>query len=178
MERMIITISGPPGSGKTTVAKLLSQRLAMDIVFVGELFRDLAEERGLTLAEFGKLAEKDHNIDIELDKRVLELAMKEEIILEGRLAGLMLKKQNIEAFKIWLDAPLKVRAQRIAQRENKDPEVVIVEIGFREKCEWERYKDIYEFDMGDKSVYDLVVDSSNQKPEEIVLQIVDALDRR
>lgn len=178
MERMIITISGPPGSGKTTVAELLSQRLAMDIVFIGELFRDLAEKRGLSLAEFGKLAEKDHNIDIEFDKRVLELAKKGEMILEGRLAGLMLKRQNIEAFKIWLNAPLKIRAQRIAQRENKDPEVVIVEIGFREKCELERYKDIYGFDMADKSVYDLVVDSSNQKPEEILLLILEALDRR
>jgi predicted cytidylate kinase len=178
MERMIITISGPPGSGKTTAAKLLSQKLDLNLVIIGEIFRDFAKERGLTLAELGKIAEEDHNIDTELDNRVLEIAGKGNIILEGRLAGLFLEKHGVDAFRIWIDAPLTIRAERIAGRENKDPEMVRGEIEVREACERDRYKDIYGFDMGDKSIYDLVLDSSEMAPEEIIERILKALERR
>ncbi|MFQ6072541.1 MAG: (d)CMP kinase, partial [Methanosarcinales archaeon] len=39
---MIITISGKPGSGKSTVAKALSDYFLMDLVSSGEVFRQLA----------------------------------------------------------------------------------------------------------------------------------------
>ena len=67
---MKITISGPPGSGKTTVGRLLAQRLGCEFVSTGTVFREMAAERGLSLAEFGEMAEHDHEIDAEMTGRV------------------------------------------------------------------------------------------------------------
>ncbi|WP_292351086.1 AAA family ATPase, partial [Methanomethylovorans sp. PtaU1.Bin093] len=58
---MLITISGLPGSGTTTVSNLLSRHYEMEMISAGEVFRTLAKERGVTLAEFGELAEKDES---------------------------------------------------------------------------------------------------------------------
>ena len=53
---MRITISGPPGSGKTTACNSLSQRLGYQAVVFGKIFRQMAADRGMTLVEFGDLA--------------------------------------------------------------------------------------------------------------------------
>ena len=138
---MKITISGPPGSGKTTVGRLLAERLGWEFVSTGMIFREMAEERDVSLAKFGEMAEQDHEIDKELDKRVISLA-KGNLVLEGRLAAHMLHLNGIRAFKVWVDAQPHTRAKRIAGRENKDPGVVAVENKERKECEQQRYKQI------------------------------------
>ena len=70
---MIITISGKAGSGKSTVAKMLSERLRLKHYSIGDLMRAMAKEKGMSLLEFNKLAEKDKSIDLELDNKLKEL---------------------------------------------------------------------------------------------------------
>jgi predicted cytidylate kinase len=172
---MIITIGGPPGSGKTTVARLLSEKLQLDLVVIGEIFRSLAKEKGYTLAEFGEMALEDHSIDIELDKRTIERAQMGDLILEGRLAGIMLQKNNIPACKIWIDANLNERAKRITERDGGELENVISRIKEREKCEIERYELIYGVNLSDRNIYDLIIDTSDITPEEVVKTILKML---
>ena len=71
---MRITISGPPGSGKTTVCGKLSETLGLKAVVFGQVFRQLAAEKGLTLVELGKLAEQDPQIDADIDAKIVETA--------------------------------------------------------------------------------------------------------
>ena len=75
---MIITISGVPGSGKSTVAKLVAQKLGFRHYSAGDFMRDIAEKRRMSLLELGKAAEKDRSIDHELDRRTAELGKSED----------------------------------------------------------------------------------------------------
>lgn len=154
---MIITLSGQPGSGKTSVAKEIAAKYSFTIISAGEQFRKLAAERGMSLEEFGCLAEADPSIDLAIDQRQKELAAKSsDALVEGRLAG-----WTIDAdLKIWLKTPLRVRAGRIANRENIPVHRAFDETAAREKCEITRYKSFYDIDLTDLSCYDLVIDTS------------------
>ena len=70
---LTIAISGPAGSGKTTYAKRLAKELGLRYVSAGRLFRKMAKERDLSLVEFGKIAEKDFDIDREIDLSLIHI---------------------------------------------------------------------------------------------------------
>lgn len=161
---MKITISGPPGSGKSTLSKMLSAKLGLELVSMGDIFRKLASEKCMSLDEFGTLAKCNDEIDRKLDDVQKKIAKeKDNIILEGRLSGFLLDAD----LKVWLKAPLKIRAERIAKRENKTLSSAMKETSEREECERLRYFNYYKIDIRDLSVYDIVIDSTKLSPEEI-----------
>ncbi|MHC1755291.1 MAG: (d)CMP kinase [Methanosarcina sp.] len=157
---MQITVSGLPGSGTTTLSRLLSEYYELELVSSGEIFRKMAKERGMSLAEFGALAERDPSIDLDIDKNQKSIIhTQDNIILESRLAGHM--AQGVpNVLKIWIKAPLLTRVRRIQRREKSisfDGELEkTVE---REKSEAIRYKNYYGIDITDLSIYDIVIDS-------------------
>lgn len=171
---IIITISGLPGSGTSTAARLLSKETGMDMISTGEIFRELAKERGCTVEEFGDVAEKNKEIDIELDKRVINKA-KPGRIMEGRLTGHMLSRSEKEAFKIWIEADFDTRVERIANREEMGIDQTMKLVKIREKSERKRYNEFYGIDLLDKDIYDMVIDSVENSPEEIISKIIDGI---
>ena len=174
---MRITISGPPGSGKTTVCKLLASRLGYNYVISGNVFREMASKLNLSLTEFGKLAEEDPRYDRMIDDSMVQIAAADgDIVLEGRLAGHNLARQDMAAFKVYLDAEPEVRAARILEREKGSLKRVMNEMLEREECEAARYSQWYGIDINDKSVYDLVVDTSDTPPEKVVDIIVEKIE--
>lgn len=179
---MIVTISGKPGSGKTTVARLLAERLGFELVFAGEIFRDQARKMGMNLEEYGKLALEDDEIDKTLDSMVVDrvLAASENglnVIADGRLTGEMLCRNDIPAFRVWIDADSEIRADRIAGRDGISPEEAMKRIKEREDVERSRYSKIYGIELDDLSNFDLVVDTSTMTPDEVLEMILDALRR-
>ncbi len=171
---MIITISGLIGSGKTTVAKAIAKRYNLRHISAGEAFRELAKERGLDLLEFSKLAEKDKNIDIELDKKIVELAKAGNAVIDGRLSGWLIKDADLRVF---LKAPLEVRAERVCKRENKEYDKALKEIIEREKSEAKRYKEIYGIDIKNLEIYDIVLNTALWKAEDVVEIIATAIEK-
>lgn len=163
-----ITISGTPGGGKSTVAEILKQKLDLEYIYSGMIFRNLAEEHDMPLSEFGKYCERNPAIDKELDEKQLQFLKKDDIIVEGRLAGWLAYKNNISAIKIMLDADIETRAKRIVKREKGNLEEKKEEMLEREKSERKRYKKYYNFDIKDKSIYDIVIDTADKTPERIV----------
>lgn len=162
-----ITISGLPGTGKTTVAKLLENRLGLTYVYSGEIFRRLAKKYKMSLEEFGAYCERHREVDEELDNYQLELLRKGNVIVEGRIAGWLAYRSNIAAVKVLLDAPIDVRAQRIVKREYGDVEKRKKEIVKRERSEATRYKTYYHIDVRDTSIYDVIIDTTDKSPEKI-----------
>lgn len=174
---MRITISGPPGSGKTTACNKLSERLGLKSVVFGEFFRTLAKDRGMTLAEFGALAEQDPSIDKMIDEMILDVARDNpDIILESRLSAYMLSQNNIPAFKIYLGASPEVRMQRVGIREGENLEDVVKHTLERQSSEAKRYKMYYDIDIEDKSVYDLVLNTDNLDPDQVVDKILRSIE--
>ncbi len=169
---MIITLGGLPGSGKTTVARILADRLKMEYINAGDIFRNLASKKGMTLEEFGFFAERNPNIDKAIDKKLLEIARRDNVILEGRLAGIMLELNDVEALKVWLEAPLEVRVQRISGRDTKSSEAAMADTQLREKSEWDRYYNIYHVDIRDLDVYNLIIQTQDRTPEDIADEII------
>lgn len=170
---MKITISGPPGSGKTTVAKILSEKLKIKLISAGEVFRQLAFERGMSLEEFSKFAESNPEIDILVDRVQREMAEKEkDAIVEGRLSGWMIKDAEL---KVYIFADPEVRYSRIAKREDKDISTVRKETRLREEVEKRRYQKFYGIDVDDWRVYDLIINSSRMSPEKIAEIIITAI---
>lgn len=172
-----ITISGTPGSGKSTVSKILEKKLGISYVYSGMIFRELAEEHSMELEEFGKYCEKNSKIDKKLDARQLEILKKGNVILEGRLAGWLAYQNNIPALKVAIDTDIETRARRIVNREKGCVEFRKKEILERERSEALRYKNYYNIDLKDKSIYDLVIDSGDKTPEEIVELIIEKINR-
>lgn len=172
-----ITISGTPGSGKSTVAELLEDKLGIKYVYSGMLFREQAKKYNMSLEEFGKYCEENSEIDKELDNRQIEIIKKGDVILEGRLAGWLAYQNNIPAFKVALDTDLETRARRIVNREKGSIEQRKKEILERERSEALRYKNYYNIDLEDKSIYDVFIDSGDKTPEEIVEIIIKKINK-
>ena len=164
---MLLTISGPAGSGKSTAAAALAEALDYDHVSGGDIFRDLADERGLTPLELNKQAEEDDDIDRDRDRRLREMAAaRDDLVLESRLAGWM--AGEYADFRVWLDAPLSVRAERIADREDKSVELARKETRERSESEARRYLEYYNIDIEELTIYDLAVNTARLSPEAVI----------
>jgi cytidylate kinase len=159
---MIITVSGLPGTGKSTLSKVIANHFKLTYTSSGDVFRDMAKKKGVSLEEFGRMADADPSIDKEIDRRQIELGKtRGDILFEGRLSGLFIDAD----LKIMLKTDVKVRARRIAQREDISLEQAMHETLTRQECEARRYRECYDFDMSDLTPYDLVIESGVWNPE-------------
>ena len=150
------------------MARGLAERLGIPCISAGGVFRELADRRGISVVELNRLAEGDPSIDRDLDRLQAELSRSGPCVVESRLAGWMIEAD----FKVWLDAPLEIRAARVAGREGKDAGGAREELLVRERSEWSRYKALYGIDITDRAPFHLVVDTSRWDSEVVVEALV------
>jgi len=180
---MRITISGMPGSGKTTVAKMLSDKLKLKHYYIGAMRREIARQRGITLNELNRLGESDPSTDKVVDDYLINLGKTEDdFIAEGRTASYFIPN----SIKIFIAVDVRVGAGRIlkdavekgkAQERN---EKVAASVDGQAKLLQERidsdklrYKRYYGSTMFERKMYDLWLDSTDMIPEQVVSQIME-----
>lgn len=165
-----IAISGKSGCGNTTVSTLLAQKLG--VTLINFTFRQLAAEKGMTLAEVIESAKTDDSYDIAVDTKQVELAKKESCVLGSRLAIWMLKEADL---KVYLIASDDTRAKRILNREGGDLEEIKAFTSMRDSEDSARYMKLYKINNNDYGFANLKIDTATKNPEEIVQLILDTL---
>lgn len=171
---MLITISGLPGSGTTTVSRLVAEALHLDRLPGGEVFRQMAVEAGMSLAEFGRHAQDDPKHDHELDRRLLERARRGGVVIESRLAGWLATRGEVPAVRVWVACDDEERARRVGERDGADVPTALADNEAREALERARYQEYYDIDLTDLSIYDLTLDSTTAPPEVLAEEIIEA----
>ncbi len=169
---MLITIGGKAWSGKGTISKLLAEQLNYNIISVGDMKRKLADDMGINIQEFNMLWGKPENakeFDLKYEEYQKNLNLHDKIILDSRLGFFC----QPEAFKILLDVDEEVAGQRIFHHERTTDSFASVteaiqNVKERNLNDQKRYKKLYDIDIRNYKNYNLVVDTSERTPPEIL----------
>ena len=169
MTGAVVTIGGPPGSGKSTAGRLVATSLGLEFCSVGELFRAEARRHQMDLTEFGRYAASHPEVDRELDQHMQSLALPGHL-LEGRIQGALCRRAGIRVHDVVVTAREEVRVRRVADRDGQSLEEARAKVHEREAVERDRYRRLYGIDL-DAERPDFVVDSSDRPP----LVVADAI---
>jgi cytidylate kinase len=180
-KKHIITISGRPGSGKSSTSRTVASKLGYEHFSSGDLLRTIGRERGMDIFQTNLTAEKEKELDHIVDQKLQEIGHSQEnVVIDSRLAWHWIPS----SFKVYLDLDLRVAALRILQGIDDfrlahediltDPDEYAARLRHRLESETRRYKALYNVDPFDKNNYDLVIDTKVNGPEQVVEQIVKA----
>ena len=165
-----IAISGKSGCGNSSVSRIVAKRLGIKLI--NYTFHDMAREMNIPFEELCRLAEKDPRYDLELDRKLVELAMDGSCVLGSRLAVWLLKEANL---KVYLTASLEERARRIADREGLSFEESFKATRERDERDRLRYLKLYKIDVDKFDFVDLVIDTEKGDQYYVADRIISAL---
>lgn len=166
---MIISFNGNAGSGKSTIAKMVAEKLGWPRYYIGGLRRKKAKEQGLTLAEYNKLGEEDPKTDTEVDEYQKKLGEKQNnFVIEGRTSWYFIP----HSLKIYLYTDKEEAAKRVFKqlqeknKRNEDKDLkaikdVLESHNSRMRSDNKRYEKYYKINVYDKKHYDFLLNTSN-----------------
>jgi len=181
---MIISITGREGAGKTTVAKLLAEKLSYKNIYIGDLRRKAAADRAMTLDEYNKLGLKDSSTDTQVDNYAKKICEQEDnIVIQGRTMWYFIP----QSFKVYLNVEPQEGARRVfqdLQKNSKQRNETLYQnieeakqgLAKRATNDKLRYKKHYGIEnVHDLKHFDLVIDTTNIPPDKVVEKILDSL---
>ncbi|MDP3965965.1 MAG: ERCC4 domain-containing protein [archaeon] len=173
-----ITISGLPGSGKTTVAKMLAKIMKIPFISVGDVRGEIAKENGLTIDELNEVGKTEDWVHKKADEKTIGLGKTEkDFVIEGWLAYNFIP----DSFKIFLVADDNESSKRIFldQREDEkkcnNQREVLKMIKKRLKMSDEQFYKYYGVRFLNLLNYNLIIDTSDLNPEGVLGLILSAL---
>ena len=179
---MLITITGMNGSGKSTAAQIIAEKLGYEYVSIWNMKRKLAAEMGISISEFDELGarpENQHEFDLKYEDYQRSFSPDANIVLDSRL-GFWCQPNS---FKLFLTVDAREAAKRIfsqkRETDNYTSEEEVYEITKKRNDEQlERFQRLYNINYQDTTIFDLVVDTTGKKTEETISIILDAFTKR
>ncbi len=166
-----ITITGALGSGKSTIAKMLAQKLGYTHYSTGDAQRQIADSYHMTTLELNQLADTEPSIDQQIDSIFNQLENSGKLyVIDSRMAWFFMPR----SFKVKLTVEPKTAALRILNDTSRSGEKKYKTIDDaldatmnRRSNEIERFKKTYGVDIEDQNNYDITIDTTDLSPEEI-----------
>ncbi len=173
---MIITISGDPGAGKSTVSRILADFFGFKYVGIGSLLRKLSRSRKQDLIIVSKYAEENFGIDKCLDYNLKKLAGKDNYVVDARL-GFHFIPDSIKISLIInpLEAAKRIIKDPRSEEKASSLKALVAELKRRKKSEVIRYKKYYNINIASPSNFDLTLNTSNFSVDEVVSIILSFL---
>lgn len=175
-KRNIVTITGQSGSGVSTITGKLAEALGYRKFSAGGLFRNLASQFDMSVHKLNDYTSSHRVVDDEIDGLIRRLGEGSEIVLDSRLGYFWIHN----SFKIYLKADEDVAARRIFDdieqgRRKGESAVSILEalesVQRHNESTQQRYFENYGIDISNTRCFDLIVDTDDKTPDEIVALI-------
>jgi len=176
-----IIFSGLPAVGKTTVARLVAQRLGLKVVGGGDILREIAAEAGVKTSgdddwwdkpegiSFLQERKSSEKFDKEVDRRLLRRVDAGDVVITSYTIPWLSRK----GIKIWLSGSMESRAERMAARDHMSKEQCRKVIGVRDDENLEIYKKLYGIEFGrDLAPFHLVVGTDGIPAETIAEEVL------
>jgi CMP/dCMP kinase len=179
-KKHVITLGGYPGSGKSTIKRLLAERLHYKTFSTGDFTRELALKRGMTLEAFNELVATDKSLDLLIDEELIRIENEDDnYVIDSHLAFHFVPK----GFSVYLDISLDTAAKRVfgdrdavIRIQSGDTTTTLEEAKAktwkRISNHRERYMRHYAVDPYIPEQYDFVVSAEEETPEQITASIL------
>ena len=145
----------------------------------GDVFREEARSRGLSVEELSSVAKQDSDVDVHLDnllKKRMSSPDSPEIV-ESRLSGWWAHKKELECLRVWVSVSDQERARRIQKREGGEFSDCLERSQQRQEDDMARYSSLYGIDLDDMSPYHLVIDADSKDEFEVFNEVNASLER-
>lgn len=175
-KKHIISLSGELASGKGAVSEILMKQLNYTIYRNGDYFRSLGKQMGMDVTSFNLYVESHPEIDRQIEYSAAEYAKTHDnFIIDARLGWYAVP----ESFKVYLKVDMNEAAKRAfydKKRKSSENFATIEEqkadMEKRYNLENERYYKLYNVRKEDETNYDLVIDTTNIKPQDVANLII------
>lgn len=165
----VLIIGGLSGTGSTTASRLVAERLGLEHVYAGRIFREHAAAAGETIEQYNETLKRHPELERKIDDGLIERARQGNVIIESRVLAWILPP-GTPGFKVWLTCDEDERLRRIREREPGTTE----DIKTRERLERERYETLYSISLSDLGTQDLVIDTTKIPAKEVAERILTA----
>ena len=173
MRKIVIALSGPPGTGTSTVGRILARKLKIEYFSPGKFFKKESKQKNETNAALDRLKTRQgasRELHEYIDNLQIQKAKRGNVLLEGTLSIHFLK--DLSNLKIWLYADIDERAKRTVKRDKLTLTEAKMKIIEREKIERAMFEKLYGFDYFDQEKdADLVVNTTRLTVNEVVNKI-------